>query len=65
MDQKIGENHNSAEFSEVREIFSACAGAAMYRKSLLAEIGMFDDNFFAYMEDVDLALRSKINGYRI
>lgn len=62
--KKTGENHNSAEFSEVREIFSACAGAAMYRKSLLAEIGMFDDNFFAYMEDVDLALRSKINGYR-
>ncbi|MFM5883127.1 glycosyltransferase family 2 protein, partial [Methanobrevibacter gottschalkii] len=40
------------------------AGAAMYNKSILDEIGLFDDNFFAYMEDVDLAIRSHINGYR-
>ena len=62
--KKTGENHNSDEYTEVKEIFSSCAGAALYRKSLLKELGMFDDNFFAYMEDVDLALRSKINGYR-
>ena len=62
--KKTGENHNSNEYLEVCEIFSACAGAAMYKKSLLDEIGMFDNNFFAYMEDVDLAIRSKINGYR-
>ncbi|MBQ6512931.1 glycosyltransferase family 2 protein [Methanobrevibacter sp.] len=62
--KKIGENHNSNEYNDVFEIFSSCAGAAMYKKSLLEEIGMFDDNFFAYMEDVDLALRSRINGYR-
>ena len=62
--KKTGENHNSSEYTEVREIFSACAGAAMYRKSILDEIGMFDDSFFAYMEDVDLAIRSRINGYR-
>ena len=62
--KKSGENHSAGEYSEVREIFSACAGAAMYRKSLLLELGMFDDNFFAYMEDVDLAIRSKISGYR-
>lgn len=61
--KKTGENHHTDEYSQVREIFSACAGAAMYKKSLLNEIGMFDDNFFAYMEDVDLAIRSKINGY--
>jgi GT2 family glycosyltransferase len=62
--KKTGENHKSEEYSEVCEIFSACAGAAMYRKSLLDEVGMFDDNFFAYMEDVDLAIRSRIYGYR-
>ena len=61
--KKVGENHNSNEYTEPCEIFSACAGAAMYKKSLLNEIGMFDDNFFAYMEDVDLAIRSRINGY--
>lgn len=62
--KKTGENHPSGEFSEVMEIFSSCAGAAMYKKSVLDKIGLFDDNFFAYMEDVDLAIRSKINGYR-
>lgn len=62
--KKTGENHNSEEFEEVMEIFSSCAGAAMYKKSILEKIGMFDDNFFAYMEDVDLAIRSRIFGYR-
>lgn len=61
--KKTGENHNSNEFIQVKEIFSSCAGAALYKKSLLEELGMFDDNFFAYMEDVDLAIRAKINGY--
>lgn len=62
--KKTGENHNSNEYLQVKEIFSSCAGAALYKKSILEELGMFDDNFFAYMEDVDLAIRSKINGYR-
>ena len=62
--KKVGENHSANEFGEVSEIFSSCAGAAMYKKSLLGEIGLFDDNFFAYMEDVDLAIRSRINGYK-
>lgn len=61
--KKTGENHSSDEFIEVKEIFSSCAGAALYKKSILEDLGMFDDNFFAYMEDVDLAIRSKINGY--
>ena len=62
--KKTGENHDTSEYAEVKEIFSACAGAAMYKKSLLMEMGMFDDNFFAYMEDVDLAIRSRIHGYK-
>ena len=62
--KKIGENQNSDNYLEVFEIFSSCAGAALYKKSVLEEIGSFDDNFFAYMEDVDLAIRSQIYGYR-
>ena len=62
--KKTGENHRSDEYTEVKDIFSSCAGAAMYKKPVLDEIGLFDDNFFAYMEDVDLAIRSRIHGYR-
>ncbi len=62
--KKIGENQDSDNYSEVFEIFSSCAGAALYKKEILDKIGIFDDNFFAYMEDVDLAIRSQINGYK-
>lgn len=62
--KKIGENQDSDNFIKVNEIFSSCAGAALYKKSVFDEIGLFDDNFFAYMEDVDLAIRSQIYGYR-
>ena len=62
--KKSGENKNSGDFTQVSEIFSSCAGAALYDKKILEELGLFDDNYFAYMEDVDLAIRSQINGYK-
>ena len=45
------------------EIFSACAGAAIYRRSVFDEIGLFDEAHFAYLEDVDVAYRARIAGY--
>ena len=45
-------------------MFSACGGAALYRKSILDEIGVFDELFFAYYEDVDLSWRANNFGYR-
>lgn len=62
--KKTGENQNSDKYVQVNEIFSSCAGASLYKKSIFDEIGLFDDEFFAYMEDVDLAIRSQIYGYR-
>ena len=46
------------------EIFGPCAGAALYRRAMLDEIGLFDEDFFAYMEDVDLAWRARAAGWR-
>ncbi|HOY63915.1 MAG: PGL/p-HBAD biosynthesis glycosyltransferase [bacterium ADurb.Bin236] len=43
-------------------VFGPCAAAALYRKSLFDEIGLFDENFFAYYEDTDLNLRAAIAG---
>ncbi len=48
----------------VENIFSACAGAAIYRKHVFNEIGYFDESFFAYLEDVDLGYRAILHGYR-
>ena len=62
--KKIGNNQNLNKFIEVSEVFSSCAGAALYRKDLLEELGGFDSEFFAYMEDVDLGYRARINGYK-
>lgn len=45
-------------------IFASCGGAAIYRKSVLDEIGLFDENHFAYLEDIDLGYRSQVYGYR-
>ena len=49
---------------EEREIFASCAGAAIYRREVFEEIGMFDEKHFAYLEDIDIGYRSKIYGYR-
>lgn len=59
-----GQSVNLPRYLEKREIFTSCAGAALYRKSVLEEIGYFDDNFFAYVEDIDLGYRAQIYGYK-
>lgn len=46
------------------EVFGACAGAALYRRGAVLAAGGFDERFFAYLEDVDLALRLRLAGWR-
>jgi len=52
------------EFDVPRYVLSACAGASAYRRSALDDVGLFDERFFAYMEDVDLGVRLQFAGYR-
>jgi GT2 family glycosyltransferase len=45
------------------EVFGACAGAALYRRAAVFDVGGFDERYFAYLEDVDLALRLRLRGW--
>ena len=48
----------------VTEVFGASAGAALMRRAMLDDIGGFDDSFFMYLDDVDVAWRARMRGWR-
>ncbi|MBQ8813809.1 MAG: glycosyltransferase family 2 protein [Lachnospiraceae bacterium] len=52
------------KYSKPGRIFSACAGAAIYRRAVFDEIGVFDELHFAYLEDIDVGYRALIHGYQ-
>lgn len=52
------------EFGEPRYVLSACAGAAAYRRRVFESVGLFDERFTSYLEDVDLGVRAQLRGHR-
>jgi GT2 family glycosyltransferase len=62
-DRGMGEP-DRGQYDLPEEVFGACAGAALYRRSMLEEIGLFDEDFFLFMEDVDLAFRAQLSGWK-
>lgn len=59
-----GNGKSSSKYNELCETFAACAGAALYRKQIMEEIGLFEEKFFAYLEDIDIGYRAKLHGYK-
>jgi GT2 family glycosyltransferase len=55
---------DEGQFDGDRYIFGGCAGAVAYRRQMLADIGLFDEDLFMYIEDVDLNWRAQLAGYR-
>jgi GT2 family glycosyltransferase len=51
------------QYGEPRAIFGACGGAALYRRSAFEQVGEFDEDFFAFYEDVDWNLRAQLAGF--
>ncbi len=62
-DRLLGEPVSASEREPV-EVFGASGGAALYRRAMLEQIGGFDESFFAYLEDVDVAWRARRRGWR-
>jgi len=65
----VGEKRGRSEtdrgqFAQLQPVFGACAAAALYRRSMLEDVGLFDEDFFAYAEDVDLSFRAQLAGYQ-
>ncbi|MDD3977829.1 MAG: glycosyltransferase family 2 protein [Methanomicrobium sp.] len=52
------------QYEKPEYVIGACAGAALYRKSMLDEIGLFDEDFFMYHDDVDLSFRACLAGWK-
>jgi len=50
---------------EMSGIFAASGGASLYRARMLTEIGLFDERFFAYLEDVDISFRARLAGWKV
>jgi GT2 family glycosyltransferase len=61
-DRLLGEPVEASE-SEPVEVFGTSAGAALYRRAMLDEVP-FEETFFAYYEDVDVAWRARMRGWR-
>ncbi len=55
----------ASEAPESGYIFGATGGATLYRVDTLKEIGLFDDTFFAYNEDVDISWRAQLAGHKV
>ncbi len=58
-------SHNLDEYDDDREVFGATGGATLYRTRMLRKIGLFDQEFFAYYEDVDLSFRAQLAGWKV
>lgn len=56
---------DEGQYDKDRWVFGASGGASLYRASMLEKIGLFDEDFFAYYEDVDLSFRAQLAGWKI
>ncbi|MCI8504835.1 MAG: glycosyltransferase family 2 protein [Lachnospiraceae bacterium] len=59
-----GVAHSVKRYTKPAKVFSACAGAAAYRREIFDEIGYFDEKHFAYLEDLDVGYRARLYGWQ-
>ncbi len=55
---------DTGQFDADTYIFGGCGGAVAYRRAMLNDIGLFDEDLFMYLEDVDLNWRAQLAGYK-
>ena len=62
---KRGEGEKATLYNKKEYVFGACAGAAIYRRKMIEEIGFLDEDFFLIHEDTDLNLRAQLHGWKV
>jgi GT2 family glycosyltransferase len=55
---------DEGQFDREDYVFSACGGSSAYRRTMLDEVGLLDDDFFFSLEDIDLGWRAQLAGWR-
>jgi GT2 family glycosyltransferase len=55
----------SNKYDENIWVFGASGGASIYRSKMFKEIGIFDEDFFAYYEDIDISFRAQLAGWKV
>lgn len=55
---------DAGRYDTAGEIFGPCGGAVLFRREALDAVGGFDDDYFAYYEDIDWAFRAQLLGFR-
>lgn len=56
---------DTGQYDDIKNIFSPSGSASLYRVSALQKVGLMDEDFFAYYEDVDLGFRLQLAGYKV
>jgi GT2 family glycosyltransferase len=60
-----GRGHKTETAAEGSEVFGASGGASLYKTVVFKKIGLFDEDFFVYFEDVDISFRARLAGWRV
>jgi GT2 family glycosyltransferase len=55
---------DAGQFEREEYVFGACGGSSAYRREVLDQIGLLDDDFFFLLEDIDFAWRAQLVGWR-
>jgi GT2 family glycosyltransferase len=63
VDRGVGEI-DKGQYDNKLDIIGACAGACMYKREMLEDVGLFDKNFFMYYEDAELSWRAHKQGWK-
>jgi GT2 family glycosyltransferase len=58
------EEKDLGQYDAVEEVLGPHGAAAFYRRAMIEDVGAFDETYFAYLEDSDLALRAQLRGWR-